>query len=88
MRDAVKPHIALDATSHRSHQELDDYLAAPLEDVDNVVAWWGVSLHFIFYDSELILLAVPFYTVPYNISHHKRLPGHSRFCCSIRTLFF
>lgn len=45
MRDAVKAQIADDATSRRPHQELDDYLAAPLEDVNDVVSWWGVSLH-------------------------------------------
>ena len=45
MRDAVKAQIADDVTSRRPHQELDDYLAAPLEDVNDVVSWWGVSLH-------------------------------------------
>jgi hypothetical protein len=45
MRDAVKAQIADNATSRRPHQELDDYLAAPLEDVNDVVSWWGVSLH-------------------------------------------
>jgi len=40
---AVKSRIAYDAASRRPCQELD-YLAAPLEDVGSVVAWWGVSL--------------------------------------------
>jgi hypothetical protein len=42
MRDAIKSHLTNDAASKRPRQELEDYLAAPLEDVDNVVAWWGV----------------------------------------------
>jgi len=32
------------ATSPR--EELRMYLEAPLEPVENVVAWWGVSYHF------------------------------------------
>ena len=42
MRDAIKSRVANDVASQRPRQELKDYLAAPLEDVDNVVAWWGV----------------------------------------------
>lgn len=44
MRDAVKSRVTYDTAGRRPCQELDDYLAAALEDVDNVVAWWGVSL--------------------------------------------
>jgi hypothetical protein len=43
MRDAVKTRVANDTANRRPRQELDDYLAAPLEDVENIVAWWGVS---------------------------------------------
>jgi len=43
MRDAVKSRLATDAANQSPCQELTDYLAAPLEDVDNPVAWWGVS---------------------------------------------
>jgi hypothetical protein len=43
MRDAVKSRLANDAANQSPRQELKDYLAAPLEDVDNPVAWWGVS---------------------------------------------
>lgn len=42
MRDAIKSRLANNAASQRPRQELEDYLTAPLEDVDNVVAWWGV----------------------------------------------
>lgn len=42
MRDAIKSRLTNDAASQRPRQELDDYLTAPLEDVDNVVARWGV----------------------------------------------
>lgn len=43
MRDAVKSRLATDAANQSPRQELADYLAAPLENVDNPVAWWGVS---------------------------------------------
>jgi hypothetical protein len=43
MCDAIKACVSHDATHQQPHQELEDYLAAPLEDVENVVVWWGVS---------------------------------------------
>ncbi|KAG1843931.1 hypothetical protein DFJ58DRAFT_844168 [Suillus subalutaceus] len=43
MRNAVKSRVASDTTNRRPCQELDNYLAAPLEDVKNIVAWWGGS---------------------------------------------
>lgn len=33
-----------DAVGRSSRQELQDYLTSPLKDVDDVVAWWGVSI--------------------------------------------
>ena len=47
MRDTIKSRLATDAASRAPHQELIDYLAAPLEDVNDIVAWWGVSIIFI-----------------------------------------
>ena len=44
MRDAVKSRITSDAVGRSSRQELQDYLTRPLKDVDDVVAWWGVSI--------------------------------------------
>lgn len=41
MRNAVKSRATSDATRCNPYQELDDYLAAPLEDVADLVAWWG-----------------------------------------------
>ena len=43
MREAIKSCLVSDIVSHNPRQELQDYLATPLEEVDNVVAWWGVS---------------------------------------------
>lgn len=44
MRNAIKSRVANDVRKRSPQQELDDYLAAPLEDVADVVVWWGVSL--------------------------------------------
>lgn len=44
MRDAVKS-ASSDAIANRSpHQELDDYLSCGPVEVNDVVAWWGVSV--------------------------------------------
>jgi len=47
MREAIKSHLASDTMSCSSCQELSEYLSAPLEDVEDVVAWWEVSPHFL-----------------------------------------
>jgi hypothetical protein len=47
MRETIKTRLASDTVSRSPRQELRDYLSAPLEDVDNVVAWWGVSTCFL-----------------------------------------
>ena len=47
MRDAVKSRVANDVALRKPQEELEQYLAAPLEEVDNVVAWWGVCLFYL-----------------------------------------
>jgi hypothetical protein len=42
-RATVEVQRAQDCAGRNPHEELDQYLAAPLEDVDDVVRWWGVS---------------------------------------------
>lgn len=43
MRAAIKSHQASDSANQDHHQELIAYLSAPVEEVEDVVAWWGVS---------------------------------------------
>jgi hypothetical protein len=43
MRATVQARRAQDRTGRNPREELDHYLAAPLEDVDDAVGWWGVS---------------------------------------------
>jgi hypothetical protein len=39
MREAIKSRLPSDTVSRRPRQELKEYLSAPLEDVDDTVAW-------------------------------------------------
>lgn len=43
MRDAIRSRIADDVANRSPRQELMDYLTSGLQDVDDVVVWWGVS---------------------------------------------
>jgi hypothetical protein len=43
MRAAMKSRQNADTVGKDPHQELEAYLAAPLKDVADVIAWWGVS---------------------------------------------
>jgi hypothetical protein len=43
MRNAIMARQAADQRAHDPHQELTSYLTSPLEETDDVVAWWGVS---------------------------------------------
>jgi hypothetical protein len=43
MHALVKEQKAQEISNTNPHEELLCYLNAPLEDVENVVAWWGVS---------------------------------------------
>src|ERR1700722_2467773 len=43
MRAAVSGRKSLDRTKSNPREELRSYLLAPLEAVDNVLLWWGVS---------------------------------------------
>lgn len=44
MQNAIESCVANDVWKRSPHQELDEYLLAPLEDVADVTVWWGVSL--------------------------------------------
>jgi hypothetical protein len=43
MCEAIKACQAADQLVHNPHQELTLYLSLPLEEVNDIVAWWGVS---------------------------------------------
>jgi hypothetical protein len=77
MHDAIKSRVASDAVGRSPRQELKDYLAAPLEDVDDVIAWWGVIVKF---SVELFFIPIFWFfdlrsTIPFNIPSCQRLPG-------------
>ena len=43
MRAAVRSRQDTERTSSEPRDKLKRYIESPLEDVNNVVAWWGVS---------------------------------------------
>jgi hypothetical protein len=53
MHNAVKTHVVNDTANQRPCQELNNYLAAPLEDVENIVVWWDVSFFHIMFPCKL-----------------------------------
>jgi hypothetical protein len=43
MQATVQFHHDAEHIGSEPHNELKQYIKSPLEDVDNVVTWWGVS---------------------------------------------
>lgn len=74
MRDAVHSRVMSDTANRRPRQELDDYLAAPLEDVENIVAWWGVSFFCSYQYSSQADLNATVSTILFNIPLSLALP--------------
>jgi hypothetical protein len=67
--------VASDAVGRSPRQELKDYLAVPLEDVEDVVAWLGASAKFVV---QLFCIQIFFFiyfhsTTPFNIPSCRRL---------------
>lgn len=86
MRDAVKS-ASDDVNANRSpQQELEDYLASGPVEVDDVVAWWGVSL-LLFPCLAIFSLPtlVALYTISYSRTHCQGLSGYSGVGCPFRT---
>ena len=66
MHDAIKSCVASDVVGCSPCQELKDYLAAPLEDVDDVIAWWGVTVKF-----AVELFFIPIFWFFLSPQHHS-----------------
>ena len=49
MRATVQACQAQHCTTISLWYELDQYLAAPLEDVEDIVTWWGVRILILYY---------------------------------------
>jgi hypothetical protein len=65
------------------------YLESPLESVDNVVAWWGVSYYILFFSriSSHLAYVATFHPISNTVSHGPRLSHHPRLLHSIRVNF-
>ncbi|KAG2031016.1 ribonuclease H-like domain-containing protein [Suillus americanus] len=44
MCEAIRTHKTSDHLTHNPHQELNMCLSSPLEETDDIVAWWGLHL--------------------------------------------
>ena len=75
MQEAIKSRLANDVVSRNPRQELQDYLATPLEEVDNVVAWWGVSEEYE-YDLNSRLLT--------SLNSDSAIPFNTRLCLQLQ----
>ena len=53
MRSAVEGRAAADCSKAGTRDELESYLAR-LEETDNIVSWWGVSILFLLFNVVLI----------------------------------
>ena len=86
MRDSIKARKTADSSKINPLHELNSYLKAPLEEVEDIIGWWGVRCIPSFSDqpSVLIILA-SLIAIPNAISHCKRLSCHPGLSCTIRT---
>jgi hypothetical protein len=72
MRASVRSRQEAERVSSGPRDELKRYLESPLEEVNNVVAWWGVSTYIYHYchtlltGYNLIALLAP---IPYPFEH-------------------
>ena len=84
MCEAIKSHLVSDTMSHSPHQELSQYLLAPLEDIEYVAAWWGVSL-FLNYAGYCLIgcgLLATINPVFRHVQDHKGLPCNPGLSCT------
>jgi len=79
MRAAVDARRAVDRAKVRPRDELQMYLAAPLEQTENVVAWWGVSFEMLcFVYKHLMSYPATLASIPNFVTHGQGLPCHPR----------
>jgi len=85
MRATVQAQKAEDRLASHPREELDQYLAAPLEDVENIVRWWGISL----FDSDILchllnFVQAPCNSISYPVLHRTWLFGYPRIHCAVQ----
>ena len=65
MRAAVRFHHDAERSVSEPCDELKRYIESPLEDVENVVAWWGVSDHLLHHPSPLTQSKLQHHSIQY-----------------------
>ena len=91
MQATVQAHKAQDRASSNPCEELRLYLEAPLELIDDVVAWWGGSHYFIvIWKSDWLRAAniASFHAISNPVLHGSRLSCNPRLCCPIWACLF
>ena len=66
MRAVVEAWKAQDCMASHPRKELDQYLASPLEDNDNIVSWWGVSFFLPYYFDDVSWTFFKHHAVQYS----------------------
>lgn len=70
MCKVIKARMDREQCGRDPHQELKHYLESPLETVDDLVKWWGVSNDFyLFIIAHLTHASVSFLAVPHHVFH-------------------
>lgn len=80
MCNTIKSCLATDTTHQHPQQELTNYLCAPLEDVKNPVAWWGVCYIYLLvclHERLTKLNIASLFAISNNGQDRERLPCNS-----------
>ena len=65
MRATVQKRKAKDRMANNPRKELEQYLVAPLEDVDDIIRWWGVSCFLVCHFDTVCWTFFKLHTVQY-----------------------
>lgn len=69
MRKILQSRQACDHSTENSRKELRMYLESPLENVENVMAWWGVRFCVLWCYMNSFVIVATFCAVPNAFSH-------------------
>ena len=85
MRSAVQSCHNAERTSSRPHDELKWYMESPLEDVADVIVWWGVRDHRMVSSTITNAIVASHHAVSDTLEDGKRLSCYPRVCNSFGT---
>jgi hypothetical protein len=80
IRASVCSHQKAEHVGLGPRDELKRYLDSPLEEVNDVVGWWGVSRFISFLDMHSNSYIASFFPIPYPFKHGPQLSCYLRVC--------